>query len=186
MASSSSLNQMSTNSNGNSNFQCATGAFCKLPSVNFSHSLHKCFFCQCMLHGICGILHDPNNITYQNHCNYCDAKYNMSQHQLPTQSLLFSSLIPACQTCSLPSAMNAVQPCSVTMVRTEVLLPQITENSTRTPTPTGQLFTIAASSSLWPFHAAILMELPSLLSLSQSTLELVSLCWLQNQRHTLQ
>jgi hypothetical protein len=60
MASSSSLNQMSTNANGDSNFQCATGEFCKLLSANFSHSSHKCFFCQCMVHGICGILHDPS------------------------------------------------------------------------------------------------------------------------------
>jgi hypothetical protein len=82
----------------------------------------------------------------------------MSQQQLPNQLPLFLSPIPASQNCSLPLAMNAVQPSSVTMVRTEDLLSRIAANSTRTPTPssqllthtptrTSQLFTIVARSS---------------------------------------
>jgi hypothetical protein len=98
-----------------------------------------------MLYGICGILHDSDSIGYENHGNYCDDKYNMSKHQLLTQ--LFPSPSPASQTCSLPQAMNAVQQCSVTMVRMEDLLSQIAANSTCTPTPTSpsQRFTIVAS-----------------------------------------
>jgi hypothetical protein len=95
MKSSSSHYQSSTNVNGNSIFKCATGVFCKLPSVKFTNSPHKCRFHQCMLHGVCGILHDPDKIMYQNRCNYCDPKYNMSQHQLPPHQAVFPSPIPA-------------------------------------------------------------------------------------------
>jgi hypothetical protein len=99
--SSASHNNNYTNANGNSNinFQCAAGAFCKIPSVDFSTSPHKCPYCQRLLHGICGILHDPDSVTYYNRCNFCDTKFSNSQNQLPPHQAVIPSQIPAPQNC---------------------------------------------------------------------------------------
>ena len=120
--SSASHNNNYTNANGNSNinFQCAAGAFCKIPSVDFSTSPHKCPYCQRLLHGVCGILHDPDSITYHNHCNFCDTKFSNSQNQLPPHQAVIPSRIPAPQNCEFPTI-------------------QVATSSIRTPTPTSQL-----------------------------------------------
>jgi hypothetical protein len=56
-------------------FHCVAGVYCQMPHINFSTSPHKCFFCKKFLHGICGVLHDPDDITYHNRCNACHWKY---------------------------------------------------------------------------------------------------------------
>jgi hypothetical protein len=56
-------------------FHCAAGVYCQIPHINFATSPHKCFFCKKFLHGICGVLHDPNDITYHSRCNACHRKY---------------------------------------------------------------------------------------------------------------
>jgi hypothetical protein len=121
--SSASHNNSYTNANGNSNinFQCATGAFCKLPSVDFSTIPHKCPYCQRLLHGVCGILHNPDSITYHNRYNFCDTELSKSQHQLPPHQVVIPSQIPAPQNCEFPTR-------------------QVATSSIRTTTPTSQLF----------------------------------------------
>jgi hypothetical protein len=67
----SSLNSSPGDTNAlNGSFQCAAGVYCLLPLVNYADSCHRCFFCKGTLHGPCGVLHDPDNIAYQNGCNY--------------------------------------------------------------------------------------------------------------------
>jgi hypothetical protein len=56
-------------------FNCAAGTYCQMPHVNYSSSPNKCYFCQKLLHGICGVLHDPDDITYHNHCNSCHKRF---------------------------------------------------------------------------------------------------------------
>jgi hypothetical protein len=51
-------------------FHCAAGVNCELPHVDYAHRPHKCFLCKKPLHGVCGLLHDADDITYQNHCYY--------------------------------------------------------------------------------------------------------------------
>jgi hypothetical protein len=72
----SSLNSFPGDTNAfNGTFQCAAGIYCLLPLVNYADSYHRCFFCKGTLHGPCDVLHDLDNITYQNRCNLCDNKY---------------------------------------------------------------------------------------------------------------
>jgi hypothetical protein len=59
-------------------FHCAAGVYCQMPHVDYVNSPHKCFFCKKLLHGICGVLHDPDDITYHNRCNGCNRKYFMA------------------------------------------------------------------------------------------------------------
>ena len=56
-------------------FHCTAGIYCQMPHVNYSSSPHKCYFCQKLLHGICGVLHDPDDITYHNHWNSCHKRF---------------------------------------------------------------------------------------------------------------
>jgi hypothetical protein len=80
----SSLNSSPVDTNAlNGSFQCAAGVYCLLPLVNYPDSCHRCFFCKGTLHGPCGVLHDPDNITYQNRCNLCDNKY-FSNKRIPS------------------------------------------------------------------------------------------------------
>jgi hypothetical protein len=91
---SSSQNKASTNANGSIVmlfFSAPLVFFCKMPSGDFSSSPHKCPYCQQSLHGICGVLHDPDNLMYQNHCNFCDARL---KHQLRAHQVCFPSQIP--------------------------------------------------------------------------------------------
>jgi len=152
----------STMANGNSNINYlrATGAFCKIPSVDFSTSPHKCPYCQGLLHGVCGILHNPDSITYHNRCNFCDTKFSKSQHQLPPHQVVIPSQIPAPHNCEFPTIQVATNSIRTPTPTSQLLFSgtPITNNQllTCTPTPTCKVFNSALSRGLTSFKAMVI------------------------------
>jgi hypothetical protein len=73
---------------------CAAGIYCKVPSLDVAHSIHKCFFCLQVLHGLCGVPHDPDNINYQNCCHLCNYKFFQSLTATPSSVPWDSLLVP--------------------------------------------------------------------------------------------
>ena len=119
--------QDSTASNNTTNritYNCAAGVYCVLPLVNHANSPHKCFFCKRTLHGPCGVLHDPESITFHNRCQYCNRKFCCST-QVPSRQPAFQSPPP-----------ESARKSSVAVMSTNEMLSQLTSNS-RTPTPTS-------------------------------------------------
>jgi len=156
--SSASHNHSYSNANGNSNinFQCVAGAFCKIPSVDFSTSPHKCPYCQRLLHGICGILHDPDSVTYYNRCNFCDTKFSNSQNQLPPHQAVIPSPIPAPQNCEFQPIQVATSSIRTTTPTSQLSFSgtPITNSQllTRTPTPTSDVLNSALNRGLTIFQ----------------------------------
>ncbi len=140
--------------------RCAAGAFCKIPSVDFSTSPHKCPYCQRLLQGVCGILHDPDSITYHNCCNFCDTKFSMSQHQLPPHQVVIPSQIPAPQNCEFPTIQVAPNSICTPTPTSQLLFSgtPITNNQllTCTPTPTCKVLNSALSRGLTSFKAMVI------------------------------
>jgi hypothetical protein len=88
--------QESSNTMDSSSYQyrCAAGIYCKLPLLDYGNSIHKCYFCQRTLHGPCGVPHDLDNITYQNHCQPCNVRYFQQQAATPSPAPHTPSPIP--------------------------------------------------------------------------------------------
>jgi hypothetical protein len=119
--------QDSTGSNNTTNrttYNCAASVYCQLPLVNFADSPHKCYFCKGTLHGPCGVLHDPDSITFHNRCNYCDRKF-CSHPQVPSRQPALQSPPP-----------ESICKSSVVVMSTNEMLSRLTSNS-RTSTPTS-------------------------------------------------
>jgi len=134
----SSLNSSPVDTNAlNGSFHCAAGIYCLLPLVNYADSCHRCFFCKGTLHGPCGVLHDPDNITYQNRCNLCDNKYFSNKRIHSNQTALLTP--PPVNVMTHPARsttqMNLMS--SVEVMNSEDLILKISDNSTRAPTPTS-------------------------------------------------
>ncbi|MFO0446830.1 MAG: hypothetical protein ACK51L_04090 [bacterium] len=134
----SSLNSSPVDTNAlNGSFHCAAGIYCLLPLVNYADSCHRCFFCKGTLHGPCGVLHDPDNITYQNRCNLCDNKYfsNKRIHSNQTALLTPPPVNVMTHLARSTTQMNLMS--SVEVMNSEDLILKISDNSTRAPTPTS-------------------------------------------------
>jgi hypothetical protein len=134
----SSLNSSPVDTNTlNGSFQCAAGIYCLLPLVNYPDSCHRCFFCKGTLHGPCGVLHDPDNITYQNHCNLCDNKYFSNKRIPSNQTALLTPPPVNVMTHPARSTTQTNLMSSVEVMNSEDLILKILDNSTRASTPTS-------------------------------------------------
>jgi hypothetical protein len=63
-------------------FHRAAGYLYKMPHLDFLKLPHKCILCQRQLHGPCGVLHDPDSVTYHNRCYVCNLIFFAKSHKL--------------------------------------------------------------------------------------------------------
>jgi hypothetical protein len=83
-----------------------------------------------------GVLHDPDSITYQNHCNFCDNKYFSSKRIPSNQAALLTPNPSNVMTHQGRHTTQFIQISSMAVMNSEDLIVKLLDDSSQAPTPT--------------------------------------------------